>query len=463
MVLAGYYSLDRKKQNLWLLGASYIFYSFWDWRFLGLIIASTVVDFFCGKFIAGAGANKRRRKIWLLVSVFTNLGILATFKYFNFFLSSLIDLGTSIGFQMNTYSLEIILPIGISFYTFQTLSYTIDIYRGELKPTTKFANFAVFVAFFPQLVAGPIERARRLLPQFENTRDISIEKFFSGTLLITVGLFKKVVLADNAAVYVDSVFANPSLYSSSGLFIATLLFSVQIYCDFSAYSDIARGTARLLGFDLMINFRQPYFSKSITEFWRRWHISLSTWLRDYLYIPLGGNRFGIVNTYRNNFITMLIGGLWHGAAWGFVLWGALHGAYLAIHKFMLESKPLVRHPTPLIDTLKILGVFVLVSLTWIPFRQPELIFAYEFFVKMISFQGPIFDVANPGKVLEPGLVLVACMACILAIDIPNYRKNSDLALYEVGFLLKGIAYSLMVLGLMVFGGDNESAFIYFQF
>ena len=298
---------------------------------------------------------------------------------------------------MNTYSLEIILPIGISFYTFQTLSYTVDIYRGELKPTTRFANFAVFVAFFPQLVAGPIERAKRLLPQFENPRHVSIEKIFTGSLLITIGLFKKVVLADNAAVYVDSAFANPSIYSSSGLFVATLLFSVQIYCDFSAYSDIARGTARLLGFELMINFRQPYFSKSITEFWRRWHISLSTWLRDYLYIPLGGNRIGLVKTYRNNFITMLIGGLWHGAAWGFVIWGALHGAYLAIHKFMLDSKAGVASKSPIIDTAKMLGVFILVSLSWIPFRQPDVASAYEFFKRMILFQGSLFDAANPGR------------------------------------------------------------------
>ena len=316
---------NLKAQNMLLVIASYVFYGWWDWRFLGLIAFSTLVDYLVGLQIEGA-QEKRAKKAWLGVSLLVNLGLLCYFKYSNFFIDSWVDAWASAGVTMHVSSLKVILPVGISFYTFQTLSYSIDIYRGNLKPTRSFINFAAFVSFFPQLVAGPIERASRLLPQIENKRVFKYEEGVAGLRLILWGMFKKVVVADTCAIYANDIFANYTEYSGPTLMLGAVYFAFQIYGDFSGYSDIAIGTAKLFGIQLMTNFKTPYFSRDIAEFWRRWHISLSTWFRDYLYIPLGGSRVGKWKSVRNVFIIFLVSGFWHGANWTFIVWGGIHAA-----------------------------------------------------------------------------------------------------------------------------------------
>lgn len=325
ILLPIYWKIHRniRARNFLLLAGSYYFYGSWDWRFLSLIIISTLVDFQCGKKIF-VSDDKNIRRRYLFMSLLVNLGVLGTFKYFDFFISSFIDLISLFGMQANYYSLNIILPVGISFYTFQTLSYTIDIYYRKMEPSNNLLNFATFVAFFPQLVAGPIERAKALLPQIEEKTSFNFKQFREGGVLILWGLVKKVLIADRLAVYVDVVFADPANFTGYQCALATLFFAVQIYCDFSGYSDIARGLAKTLGIELMTNFNVPYFSSSIREFWQRWHISLSTWFRDYVYIPLGGSRSSELIMKRNLLITFLVSGLWHGAAYTFLIWGLLH-------------------------------------------------------------------------------------------------------------------------------------------
>ena len=314
VVLLLYYSLTRRWQNHLLLAASYIFYSWWDWRFTVLLVISTIVDFYLGIAIHQAEEPRHRRRL-LVISCIVNFGMLGFFKYFNFFSDSAAHLLQSLGLHAHPIVLQIILPAGISFYTFQTMNYVIDIYRREMQPTRNILTYATFVSYFPHLVAGPIIRAELLLPQLENERVVDNQKFRGGCLLILIGLFKKVVIADSLAPDVTPYFTHPATYSSLVLLKGLYYFSLQIYCDFSGYTDIARGTSRLLGIELPENFNQPYLSQTITEFWRRWHISLSSWLRDYLYIPLGGNRRGRLRTYGNLMLTMVLGGLWHGANW----------------------------------------------------------------------------------------------------------------------------------------------------
>jgi D-alanyl-lipoteichoic acid acyltransferase DltB (MBOAT superfamily) len=313
-----------------------VFYGWWDSRFLLLLAFSTTVDYYCALKIAETDVESTRKK-YILVSLISNLGILGFFKYFNFFVSSAHDALQTVGWNVSTPVLQIILPLGISFYTFQAISYTIDVYRRTIGPSRDFVAFALSVCYFPHLVAGPIQRASFLLPQLERDRRVRWVQIREGAGLIVYGLFKKVGVADAIAPLVDLRFASPGLYGWTDLLFAVYLFAIQIYCDFSGYSDIARGTSKLFGIELMLNFDHPYFSTSITEFWRRWHISLSTWLREYLYIPLGGNRHGVRRTYRNLLLTMLLGGLWHGANWTFVVWGGLHGLYLSIHKMLLDT------------------------------------------------------------------------------------------------------------------------------
>lgn len=314
-----------KIQNVLVLIASYVFYGWWDWRFLSLIFASTLVDYSVG-ILLDRSTNHRKRKVLLGISVVFNLGLLGFFKYFNFFIDNWIVLWDQFGINMHRSSLNIILPVGISFYTFQTLSYTIDIYRKRIEATRDFIAFSSFVAFFPQLVAGPIERASNLLPQFFKKRSFQYKQALSGVELIIWGIFKKVVIADNCTMYVNEIFDSYQDQSTLTLALGAVYFAFQIYGDFSGYSDIAIGTARLLGFDLMRNFNYPYFSRDIAEFWRRWHISLSTWFRDYVYIPLGGSRGGRLQQIRNVFIIFLVSGFWHGANWTFVFWGGINAA-----------------------------------------------------------------------------------------------------------------------------------------
>ena len=317
-------SSNRFRKGI-LLFASYYFYAYWDWRFLSLIIYSTLIDFIVGKYIART-KNQQVRKRLLFISLVSNLSVLGFFKYFNFFINSLSIPLAEIGLNVTT--LNIILPIGISFYTFQTLSYTIDIYRNKIPPTSSILDFSLFVAFFPQIVAGPIVRAAEFLPQLKVKRVINWDNLFIGFRLFTFGFFKKVFIADNLAIFVDKVFENPSVFSSITILLGVIAFGIQIYCDFSGYSDMAIGIAKALGYELPLNFNYPYIAKNITDFWRRWHMSLSFWLRDYLYIPLGGNRKGTRRTYINLMLTMLLGGLWHGASWNFVVWGVCMVSHL---------------------------------------------------------------------------------------------------------------------------------------
>lgn len=326
VVFTLYWGINRhlKLQNWLLFIASYVFYGWWDWSFLGLIFLSTVVDFFIGRKLYQVD-KERARKWWLAFSMFFNLGLLGYFKYSNFFIDSFIEAFESLGIDLNVSTLSIILPVGISFYTFQTMSYSLDIYQKELKPTEDFIAFAAFVGFFPQLVAGPIERASRLLPQVSKPRKFNYDQAMDGVRLMLWGFFKKVVIADNLAPVVDDIFNNYQDHSGGTLVLGAVFFAFQIYGDFSGYSDIAIGVSKLFGVELMSNFKFPYFSRSIAEFWRRWHISLSTWFRDYLYIPLGGSRLGRWSSLRNVMIIFLVSGFWHGANWTFIIWGGIHG------------------------------------------------------------------------------------------------------------------------------------------
>lgn len=340
IVLAIYWAIPTDKYRKgWLLLVSYFFYGMWDWRFLSLIFLSTGVDYAVGLAMEAQSDEKKKR--WLLIlSLAVNLGVLGYFKYWNFFVDSFADAAGSMGLTVDPILLDIILPVGISFYTFQTLSYTLDIYRGSLRATRSLLDFSLFVAFFPQLVAGPIVRARDFLHQLDRKRAWAEVDLRWALTLFLLGFFKKACVADNLAPYVDGFFENPALYGTIDSWLATLMYSAQIYCDFSGYSDMAIAMAGLMGYRLTENFNAPYFASDIADFWRRWHISLSSWLRDYLYISLGGNRGGQLRTYRNLILTMLLGGLWHGASWNFVLWGAIHGVSLALDGIT------VRHRAP---------------------------------------------------------------------------------------------------------------------
>uniref|UniRef100_UPI00359450F7 MBOAT family O-acyltransferase n=1 Tax=Aquiflexum sp. TaxID=1872584 RepID=UPI00359450F7 len=374
---------NLKAQNGFILLASYVFYGWWDWRFLGLIAFSSLVDYICGLKI-GDAEDTFKRKVYLGISLGVNLGLLGFFKYFNFFIESATDLINTAGFQANPYSLQLILPVGISFYTFQTMSYTIDIYRRQMMPTKDAVAFFAYVSFFPQLVAGPIERAANLLPQFFKRREFIYERGTEGLKLILWGLFKKVVIADNCAMVVNPIFANYSDASGLELVLGAVLFAFQIYGDFSGYSDIAIGTGKLLGYDLMTNFRTPYFSRDIAEFWRRWHISLSTWFRDYVYIPLGGSQLSEWLSIRNIFFIFLVSGFWHGANWTFVFWGGLNAIYFIPVFLQKKNRRFTdnaaegKYWPSLKESGQITFTFGLICFAWIFFRSASITDAFAY-------------------------------------------------------------------------------------
>lgn len=465
---------DKRMRNTHILIASYFFYGWWDWRFLFLIATSSLVDFYIGQKIYKANNNKKRKNL-LLVSLLVNLGFLVYFKYTNFFIETLVDSFKLFGKDLEISTLQIILPVGISFYTFQTLSYTIDIYRGQLKPTKDWLAFFAFVSFFPQLVAGPIERASHLLPQFFKTYKFNYKQVKSGLLLILYGLIKKMVIADRAAILVNEVYNNPSSYKGYEVILATFLFAFQIYCDFSAYTDIARGAGRTLGFDLMKNFDSPYFSKSITEFWRRWHISLSTWFRDYVYIPLGGSRKGKYKTYLNLFIVFVISGLWHGAAMTFIVWGAIHGLIIVFEKATSKTrlKNLNRLGLSLTNiTGKLLFMtttFVIVCFAWIFFRANS--FSEATLLIKNTFVNNYIVFFND-KIYELGLkenefkILFISILILIGFEILQKRRNITRILSFQPLIFRWGFYAVSVIILIIFGiyGDNDtSEFIYFQF
>ena len=463
LVIPLYFILPRNYRKYFLILASYFFYGYWDWRFCSLLLTSTIVDFYVSKYIDKTD-NPARKKVWLMLSIFTNLGILGFFKYFQFFVDSVSPVAGIFGGNLDYLHMNIILPVGISFYTFQTMSYTIDVYRGNLKPTDSFADFSLFVSFFPQLVAGPIERAAHLLPQIKIMNKPTREQVNTGIILIITGMFKKVMIGDTTGRIVDNIFANPGYYKSDELLFALLLFSIQIYADFSGYSSIARGTARLFGIELMKNFEQPYLSTNITEFWRRWHISLSTWLRDYLYIPLGGNRKGKLRTDINLMLTMLLGGLWHGANWTFVIWGGLHGIYLIIHKLILRGKEIksrfeyTSFKSLVIFSLKVLVTFALVLIAWLFFRAEGLPQAFMIFGKFVQWQNGEFTVRF-------ARITGIFMFIIILSDFLEYytRKHSFMVLVRTVPARYAVLSAFLIITLIYMFQSEPLPFIYFQF
>ncbi len=468
-----YWTLSKHlvARNVLLLVSSYLFYGWWDWRFLFLIIISSFVDFHTGQKISNT-SNVRKRKYYLLVSLLVNLGFLVYFKYTNFFIETFVDSFKLFGKNLEVSTLNIILPVGISFYTFQTLSYTIDIYRKQLEPTKSWLPFFAFVAFFPQLVAGPIERARHLLPQFYKKHKFNYSQVKSGLLLMAFGLFKKMVIADRLAVLVNQVYNNPEAYQGIDMIIATIFFAFQIYCDFSGYSDIAIGASRAMGFDLMKNFDSPYLSKSITEFWRRWHISLSTWFRDYVYIPLGGSRNGKYKTYLNLFIVFLVSGLWHGAAMTFVVWGAIHGTVIVLEKVFSEQRRAIYEKLKISKRSMIRKVifipliFSIVCFAWIFFRANSLEDSLLIINKVANINFQELNIFNLGLVKNEFILSLILIICLILIEWYN-KKNSLLSwLNNQRIVFRWVVYvlilnSIIILG--VYGSQAPSDFIYFQF
>ncbi|WP_394906966.1 MBOAT family O-acyltransferase [uncultured Mesonia sp.] len=463
IVFALYWLLRKhlRAQNVLIALASYVFYGWWDWRFLFLILFSTLVDFFVGLQLEKS-EHPQRRKLFLYLSLGVNLGLLGFFKYYNFFIDNFNQAFSFFGSEVSFRGLEIILPVGISFYTFQTLSYTIDIYRRKLPATRNFIAFAAFVSFFPQLVAGPIERATQLLPQFFKPRKFDFDKAKDGVMLIIWGLFKKIVIADNAAQYVNDIFQNHETYSGTTLLLGGVYFAFQIYGDFSGYSDIAIGLSRLFGFDLMRNFAYPYFSRDIAEFWRRWHISLSTWFRDYLYIPLGGSRGSTGMQVRNTFIIFVVSGFWHGANWTFIVWGALNALYflpLLLTKRNRKNMDIAGQHNKVVllkELGQILLTFGLTVIAWVFFRADSVSQAVTFLNGMFT-QGLGIDRLEIERFSFEILPLIA-----LLLLIEWYNRHYEHPLKTGRFLyFKALFLIFMIL---VWGSFSDmQEFIYFQF
>lgn len=451
-----------KQQNILLLVASYFFYSCWDWRFLFLLMFSTLLDFYSGLMMQNAG-SERIKKIWFWASIGINLGFLGFFKYYNFFAESFAQLLAGFGFEVDIWTLQIILPVGISFYTFHGLSYVIDIYYDRIKAERNFVDYSVFVSFFPLLVAGPIERATHLLPQIKRARVFNYAQSVDGLRQILWGLFKKVVIADNCAEYANLIFNDSANQSGSTLVMGALFFTFQIYCDFSGYSDIALGTARLFGIDLLRNFSYPYFSRDIAEFWRRWHISLSTWFRDYLYIPLGGSKGGTWMKVRNTFAIFLVSGFWHGANWTFIAWGLLNALYfmpLLLTNTNRNHIGIVAEGRALPsvgELVSMAGTFMLTVFAWIFFRAESLTHAFSY-IRGI-FNSSLFEL--PAFLPKSVLALIAFFMAIEWIG-----REKPYALAEVGTRwpspLRWSFYYVLIIFIILFMG-KEQEFIYFQF
>ena len=448
---------NLRVQNIFLLFASYVFYGWWDVRFLTLIIASTAVDFILGKIMDTASSSVKR-KLLISASMIFNLGLLGVFKYYNFFIENFVVLSDRMGLSTNLVLLKIILPVGISFYTFQTMSYTIDIYRKKLKHTSDFIAFAAFVGYFPQLVAGPIERAAHLLPQLGEIRVFNSTNAANGLRQALWGFFKKVVIADAVAPLVDLAFSNPESYSSLALILGAVLFSIQIYCDFSGYSDIAIGISKLFGIELKQNFRTPYFSRDIGEFWRRWHISLSTWFRDYIYIPLGGSKGSTALKIRNTFAIFLVSGFWHGANWTFIFWGLINALLFIPLMLSKGNRKHLDHAT-LKDTHKIIWTFTLTTLAWIFFRADSLSEAMEYLQQIIRVHGGLSLTVKPSLLLFITLLIIG--------DWLGRKNDFALSFLTQGVLSKTaparIAIYMTLAYLILLYSGGQQTFIYFQF
>jgi alginate O-acetyltransferase complex protein AlgI len=471
IVFCLYWVLNKtlKSQNILIVAASYLFYGWWDWRFLSLIFLSTVIDFSIGSILANT-EKSQTRKLLLWVSIVVNLGFLGFFKYYSFFLDNFVSAFSFFGHEISPSSLNIILPVGISFYTFQTLSYTIDVYRKKLEPAKDFISFMAFVSFFPQLVAGPIERATRLLPQFYKKRTFDYPLAMDGLGQIIWGLFKKIVIADNCAVYANMIFNNSDSYGSSTLALGALFFTFQIYGDFSGYSDIAIGTARLFGFDLMKNFAFPYFSRDIAEFWRRWHISLSTWFRDYLYIPLGGSRGGKWMQIRNVFAIFIVSGFWHGANWTYIAWGALNAIYFLPLLLLNKNRQNIdivakgKYLPSMRDFLGIMVTFFITVVAWIFFRASSIGHAIDYLSGAFSFAH--YDIPDfKGMKMDNAVNTLVYIGIFIFIEWLG--RDSDYAIQKVNNIpfiaVKLFIFYIIIMAIILFSIDNEVPFIYFQF
>jgi alginate O-acetyltransferase complex protein AlgI len=469
IVFSLYYYFYEKLtiQNLLLLISSYIFYGWWDWRFLSLIIISSLSDYIIGLLIEN-NDNQTKRKRLLFLSLFINLGILGFFKYYNFFTESFIDVLSFFGFNANPFLLNIVLPVGISFYTFQTMSYTIDIYKNKMKATKNLLEFMTFVSFFPQLVAGPIERASNLLPQFGKKRSFNLYEAKEGVKQCLWGLFKKVVIADNCAFYANQIFENSDIYPGSVLLIGVVLFAFQIYGDFSGYSDIAIGLSRIMGINLMQNFKSPYLAENIQDFWRRWHISLSTWFRDYVYISLGGNKVDSNNRKAFNIIiTFVVSGFWHGANWTFIIWGALHSIFYFIQTSYSKLTSSVNILPNKITKIFNVGItFIAVTFAWIFFRAESFSHALRYISEIISntvFNNPIPVLKQMGSSTMPFVIIIS-MVCLTYFEIINKNASYSFQVSNYKLPVKVFFYISLLFFLIFFRATNGTIdFIYFQF
>lgn len=464
IVFAIYFSIAFRFRPFLLLVASYLFYMFWKWEFAVIMLAVTAVNYYTGLKIAKS-TSKKQQKTHLGISVLASLLPLVYFKYANFFIDNFAVMLQELGFKANFATLAVILPVGISFFTFQAMSYSFDVYNKKTPVETNFINFAVFVAFFPQLVAGPIERSSHLLAQFREKHHFKFKLLIEGSKLFIWGLFKKVVIADRLAIYVDRIFENPELYSSATLTIATLFFAVQIYCDFSGYSDMAIGVARMLGFRFMQNFNLPYLANSIADFWKRWHISLSSWFGDYLYIPLGGNRVPYIRWIINIFVVFLVSGFWHGANWTFIVWGGLHALYYLFENWgdkLLNVVKLIHiKKSRIYQLFKIVTIFVLVCFAWIFFRANSIHDAFYIAQEIIFFKtDPLYLGASSITFILSVLLIIL----LFAVQILQYFKVASLYFSEskMPAVIEFSWYVLLLLGIALLG-ISSNAFIYFQF
>lgn len=458
-----YLVLTHRYQNALLLIASYFFYGSWDWRFLGLMLFSTTMDYTFG-LVLGRVQNPSRRKLILVTSIAVNLGFLFVFKYFNFFSTNLHNVLKLVGLDLDVHLLNVVLPLGISFYTFHNISYIVDVYAGRVKATRNFIEFALYVALFPQLIAGPIARPAHLLPQTHNPRRITSDMVRTGGWLILLGYFKKVVLADNMAPFTKQLFEHPSSMHGAEVVLGLYAFAFQIYGDFSGYSDIARGLSNLMGFDLALNFRRPYFATNPADFWRRWHISLSTWLRDYLYIPLGGSRDGTRKTYRNLLLTMFLGGLWHGAAWHFVAWGVFHGGLLCGHRALepwLARLSVARQEAGSFGhgvwhATKVIAFFQITCFGWLLFAVQSIRDVPTVLHNMVS------PFEMHGRLIFLTIVLFA--GPLLLMELAEERSGLGSPIVKSWPRLARVAcYATVVAAIMLCAATQRHAFIYFQF
>jgi alginate O-acetyltransferase complex protein AlgI len=459
-----YWRLSHRAQNIFLLVASYFFYGWWDWRFLALMIASTTVDFLIAQKISPSRADPHRKK-WLILSLVWNFTILGVFKYFDFFAGSFVDSLDHLGFHNVPLPLiHIILPPGISFYTFEEVAYVVDVYKGKLQPATSYLDYALFISFFPHLIAGPIQRPGQLLPQVQSARTFDADRFFDGLMLIFSGLIRKCVIADNCALLANAAFGGQFGPSNFWIvLIGTYAFTWQVYGDFSGYSDIARGSAQLMGFHLMVNFRQPFLAHRLQDFWRRWHISLSTWLRDYLYIPLGGSAWGNWKTSKNLFITMILAGLWHGANWTFVIFGAIHGVVLAAERYFFPAKarsadPAVQQRSTGFFSLwaqRIL-TFNILGLSLAFFRAPSLSAAVDFLAGLSNFSWR-------SEYLSAFFMLCVFSIPLFLADLLQEARNQEYPFAASPYLVRTGFAALALVVLALFSGSNLNAFVYFQF